>query len=223
MTESVNERGSTSSELGDVEIIENDNELEDQRLRFILNYLSLIFGTTSVAFKKGGEFILNFYFDMNFVCLAILDHEINRKYIELFLDKTDRQLILIFENTDTLNILTEFPEQFKSKLICFIKLNDTIIEKTIPLKKQIMIAEFTQSSLTQLSLFISDVLWPILQRKQTGADWPDMINRSCLQNISELTNLLTIVNGILRGRTILPIPHEIEFLSRSDYLRILNQ
>jgi dynein heavy chain len=91
------------------------------------------------------------------------------------------------------------------------------------MKKQIMIAEFTQSSLTQLSLFISDILWPILQRKQTVADWPDMINRSCLQNISELTNLLTIINGILRGRTILPIPHEIEFLSRSDYLRILNQ
>lgn len=151
---------------------------------------------------------------------AILDNEINRKYIESFLDKSDRQFILIFENSDTLNILPEFPEQLKSKIICFIKLNESIIDKNIPLKKQITIAEFTQSSLTQFSLFISDIIWPILQ---TIDDWPDIINRSCLQNISELTNLLTIVNGILRGRTILPIPREIEFLSRSDYLRILNQ
>jgi dynein heavy chain len=98
-----------------------------------------------------------------------------------------------------------------------------IIEKDIPLKKQITIAEFTQSTITQLNLFISEILWPILQRKEIISNWPDIINRSCLQNLSELTNLLTIVNGILRGRTVLPIPHEIEFLSKSDYLHVLNQ
>ncbi len=52
----INERGSTSSDLGEVEIITDDNELEDQRLRFILNYLNLIFGITTIVFKKGGEF-----------------------------------------------------------------------------------------------------------------------------------------------------------------------
>jgi dynein heavy chain len=130
--------------------------------------------------------------------------------------------MLIFENSDSLNILTEFPNQFKSKLICFIKRNKSIINKDIPLKKQLTIAEFTQSSITQLSLFISEILWPILQRKQIISDWPDIINRSCLQNLSELTNLLTIINGILRGRTVLPIPHEIQFLSRSDYVHFSN-
>jgi len=130
--------------------------------------------------------------------------------------------MLIFDNTDSLNILTEFPKQFKSKLICFIKQNENIINKDISLKKQITIIEFTQSSITQLNLFISEILRPILQRKQIISDWPDIINRSCLQNLSELINLLTIVNGILRDRTILPIPHEIEFLSRSDYLHFLN-
>ena len=98
-----------------------------------------------------------------------------------------------------------------------------MVEKNLPLKKQLIIIEFNQSSLMQLNLFISEILWPIFQRQQTIAHWPDMINRNCLQNLSELTNLLTIINGILRGRTILPIPHEIQFLSRSDYLRILNQ
>jgi len=154
---------------------------------------------------------------------AILNNEINRKILEKFLDKSDRHLILIFENSDSLNILTEFPNQLKSKIICFIKQNETIIKKDIPLKKQLTIVEFTQSSIKQLTLFISDILWPILQRKQIISDWSDIIHRSCLQNISELTNLLTIVNGILRGRTILPISHEIDFLSRSDYLRVLNQ
>jgi dynein heavy chain len=154
---------------------------------------------------------------------AILNNEINRKILEKFLDKSDRHLILIFENSDSLNILTEFPNQLKSKIICFIKQNETIIKKDIPLKKQLTIIEFTQSSIKQLTLFISDILWPILQRKQIISDWSDIIHRSCLQNISELTNLLTIINGILRGQTILPISHEIEFLSRSDYLRVLNQ
>ena len=44
-----------------------------------------------------------------------------------------------------------------------------------------------------------------------------------MQNVADLTNLLNMVNGILRGQTILHIPHEIDFLSKSDYLRILSQ
>jgi hypothetical protein len=56
MTESVNERGSTSSDIGEVEIAIDDNELEDQRLRFILNYLNIIYGTTPTGFKKGVKF-----------------------------------------------------------------------------------------------------------------------------------------------------------------------
>ena len=44
-----------------------------------------------------------------------------------------------------------------------------------------------------------------------------------MQNLSELTNLLTTVNGIIRGQTILPIPHDVEFLSKPDYIRALSQ
>ncbi|CAF3576543.1 unnamed protein product [Rotaria sordida] len=205
MNENVNERSSISSDIGEIEIVNDDMELEDQRFRFIVTYLNIVYGTTPIAFKK-----------------AIINNEINRKLIESFFDKTDRNIILIFENSDSLNILTEFPIQLKSKIICFVKRNESIIEKDIPLKKQIAIAEFTSSSITQLSLFISEILWPILQRKKIISDWPDIVLRSCIDNISELTNLLTIINGILRGQTILSIPHEIEFLSKSDYLHILS-
>ncbi len=58
MTESVNERGSTSSDIGEVEIAIDDNELEDQRLRFIFNYLNIVYGTTPTIFKKSIEFYL---------------------------------------------------------------------------------------------------------------------------------------------------------------------
>ncbi|CAF3388923.1 unnamed protein product [Rotaria sp. Silwood1] len=205
MNESVNERSSISSDIGEVEIVNDDMELEDQRFRFIVTYLNIVYGTTLIAFKK-----------------AIINNEINRKLIESFFDKPDRNIILIFENSDSLNLLTEFPIQLKSKIICFVKRNETIIEKDIPLKKQIAIAEFTSSSITQLSLFISEILWPILQRRKTISDWPDIVLRNCMENISELTNLLTVINGILRGQTILSIPHEIEFLSKSDYLHVLS-
>jgi hypothetical protein len=53
MSESVNERGSTSSDIGEIEIVTDNNELEDQRLRFFLNYLNIVYGTTPVIFKKG--------------------------------------------------------------------------------------------------------------------------------------------------------------------------
>lgn len=53
MSESVNERGSLSSELGDVEISSSDDmELDDPRFRFFLSYLNIVFGTTPTAFQK---------------------------------------------------------------------------------------------------------------------------------------------------------------------------
>lgn len=50
MSESINERGSTPS---DIESSIDDNELEDQRLQFFFNYLNIAYGTTSIIFKKG--------------------------------------------------------------------------------------------------------------------------------------------------------------------------
>jgi hypothetical protein len=93
----------------------------------------------------------------SFAFSAILNNETHRKLIDSFLDKSDRNIILIFENSDSLNILTEFPIQFKSKIICFVKRYETIIDKDIPLKKQLTIAEFTQSCITQLNIFVSEV------------------------------------------------------------------
>jgi hypothetical protein len=52
MSESVNERYSISSDIGEVEIANDDMELEDQRLRFFLNYLNIVYGTTPTIFKK---------------------------------------------------------------------------------------------------------------------------------------------------------------------------
>ncbi|CAF4379328.1 unnamed protein product, partial [Adineta steineri] len=92
MSESINERGSLSSDIGEIEISTDDTEFEDQRFRFFLSYLNIVYGTTPTVFKT-----------------AILNNEINRKLIESFLDKSDRNIIVIFENSDSLNILTEFP------------------------------------------------------------------------------------------------------------------
>jgi hypothetical protein len=53
MSENTNERGSISSDIGEIEISPDDMELEDQRFRFFLTYLNIIYGTTPTAFKKG--------------------------------------------------------------------------------------------------------------------------------------------------------------------------
>ncbi|CAF2541436.1 unnamed protein product [Rotaria sp. Silwood2] len=76
MNESANERSSISSDIGEVEILNDDMELEDQRFRFIITYLNIVYGTTPIAFKK-----------------AIINNEVNRKVIESFF-----QLIIRFSN-----------------------------------------------------------------------------------------------------------------------------
>jgi hypothetical protein len=155
MSENLNERGSITSDIGEVEIATDDLEFEDQRLRFFLAYLNMVYGTTPTSFKKG-LFLFVFY-KLFSLFSAILNNDTNRKLIESFLDKSDRNIILIFENSDPINLLNEFPMQIKSKIICFVKRNEHIIDKHIPIQNQLTVAEFTQSSLTQLALFISQV------------------------------------------------------------------
>lgn len=53
MNESINERSSISSDIGEAELVNDDMELEDQRLRFILAYLNITYSITPTAFKKG--------------------------------------------------------------------------------------------------------------------------------------------------------------------------
>lgn len=55
MSESVNERGSLTSELGEVDLSSDDLEVDDQRIRFFLSYLKIVYGTTPIAFKKGSR------------------------------------------------------------------------------------------------------------------------------------------------------------------------
>jgi len=225
MNETLHDRSSVTSDVGDIESSQNENQLDDQRFQFIFNYLNLVYGITPVAFQKGSFFFFYngcslFNKHVFFMYVVVFENEFNRKLIDEFFDRTR---ILICEYTETLNLYNEFPNEFKSKLICFIKRQNKPIDKDISLKKQMTIVEFTQSSIVQFSRFLSDVLWPILQRKEITDNWPDIINRNCLQNLSDLTNLLTVTNGTIRGQTVLPIPHEIEFLGRSDYLRVLNR
>jgi hypothetical protein len=53
MSENLKERGSTSSDGTDSETVADDSEFDDPRLRFFLDYLNLVYGTTPAAFKKG--------------------------------------------------------------------------------------------------------------------------------------------------------------------------
>ena len=156
MSENLNERGSVSSDGIDLETVADDSEFDDPRVRFFLDYLNLVYGTTAAAFKKGRS-TAECSAMGSLLSLAIVNQDNHRKLFEAFLDQPDHSRILVFENSDPLNLSNDFPLQIKSKLICFVKQNQSIVEKDIPIRKQLVIAEFTQTSMSQLALFISQV------------------------------------------------------------------
>jgi hypothetical protein len=91
--------------------------------------------------------------------VALLSNETNRQCLTHFLDTSTSTRFLIVENADALNVANEFPLEIKTKLVCFVKRHATAIDRRLSMKKQLVIAEFTRTSLTQLALFINQVVF----------------------------------------------------------------
>ena len=53
MSDSVNERGSITSDGTETDTTTDESEFDDPRLVFFLEYLTIAYGTTTSAFKKG--------------------------------------------------------------------------------------------------------------------------------------------------------------------------
>jgi hypothetical protein len=63
----------------------------------------------------------------------------------------------------------------------------------------------------------------MLQRQKIVSDWPDLILRHCEQNMSELNNLLRMINGVIDERTNLTISRDMQFLLQTDYAHVVNR
>ena len=73
MNETLHDRSSVTSDVGDIESSQNENQLDDQRFQFIFNYLNLVYGITPVVFQKGSFFffitVVLFLINMFSLCM----------------------------------------------------------------------------------------------------------------------------------------------------------
>ena len=58
MSDSVNERGSITSDGTETDTATDESEFDDPRLGFFVEYLNIAFGTSTSTFKKGDPTVL---------------------------------------------------------------------------------------------------------------------------------------------------------------------
>ena len=63
--------------------------------------------------------------------LVLINNETNRKLLESFFNGSSHNTVLIFENSDSLNILTKFPNQFKSKITLVYDKQNQVFEHNV--------------------------------------------------------------------------------------------
>ncbi|XP_065180851.1 dynein beta chain, ciliary-like [Sycon ciliatum] len=130
----------------------------------------------------------------------------NRAALMDFCEKAEiRQLILSLNSSSQLQAGTAFPSQSKTKAVYFIKRGKVVLTKA-NIKTDILYGDLSYSPLDHLSVLVSDVLVPLLSNTKNHDGWPEVVTQDVKRHVHDLKNSVNVLNGQMRGRTLLPMP-----------------
>ncbi|KAM4689042.1 dynein axonemal heavy chain 11 [Discoglossus pictus] len=162
---------------------------EDERVQFMGGWLQNIMKIKSDKWVK------------------FVEDEQNEKILKDFFDGVNQDM-LIFSITPNgaLFATQEVGANMKSKAVYVIKkISGTSIVKE-DYKKQLFFGELSSTSVTQTSALVEEVLVPVLSNKRNHKSWPYFISQDMEHHMESMKNKMTVVKGLLSGKTLLPIP-----------------
>ncbi|ESO12478.1 hypothetical protein HELRODRAFT_155577 [Helobdella robusta] len=165
-------------------------EAVDQRIEFIGDYISKTMKLRSERWNR------------------LYSVEENKQMILDFFEKSDRtSLIFSINISGVLTVSFSWPTTSKTKCVYFFKKSNEIIGKEPGWRQKIIFGDIGQSPIQQFSLFLEEVMLPILSNKKNCETWPRVIYEDIMQNVQELSSAAYVLSGLVKGRTLLPLPY----------------
>ncbi|CAF3393401.1 unnamed protein product [Rotaria sp. Silwood1] len=166
-----------------------DLELNDPRIYFVADYVLKTLKLKSDKFAK------------------MYGVEENKILVHEFFDKADSPMLIIqYTASGSLQPTVSFPNILKNKSCYFIKKRRENIPRDATLRDVIMYGDLSTSPVDQLSAMVDELLIPLLQNPSNNEAWPKVLSQDILRHALGIKNKVHILNGQMKGKTLLPVP-----------------
>ncbi|XP_053409478.1 dynein axonemal heavy chain 11 [Nycticebus coucang] len=160
---------------------------QDARVRFLGGHLARMLGVPE------GKWSL------------YLESEDNRQVLGEFLESTGPAcLVYSVAAAGQLTATWEIPRETKHKLVYIAKKITESIE--VNFSQMVLFGELPASSLGHVSVFLDEILVPVLSNKNNHISWSCFTSQDMDCHIEAMKNKVHILRGKMSGRTLLPIP-----------------
>ncbi|XP_039198067.1 dynein heavy chain 11, axonemal isoform X1 [Crotalus tigris] len=134
-----------------------------------------------------------------------LEEEQNQKLVADFLE-SNRPAFLAFylSVAGGLAMETKIPSVIKHKLVWVMKSANCI--GTENYKEDLRLSELSGIPLEHVIVFLEKVAVPVLSSKKNNGSWPHVISQDMAQHIEIMKNKTYVMNGIVTGKILLPLP-----------------
>ncbi|KAK9396318.1 dynein heavy chain 11 axonemal [Crotalus adamanteus] len=134
-----------------------------------------------------------------------LEEEQNQKLVADFLE-SNRPAFLAFylSVAGGLAMETKIPSVIKHKLVWVMKSANCI--GTENYKEDLRLSELSGIPLEHVIVFLEKVAVPLLSSKKNNGSWPHVISQDMAQHIEIMKNKTYVMNGIVTGKILLPLP-----------------
>ena len=136
--------------------------------------------------------------------------EEHEKMICEFVEKKDVSDILTFHYSGSLSQSISA----SNKVVYFIKKEKgTMLQMGSNTKEALYYGDICYSAMGQLSAAIDELIIPVFSNKMNQMDWPKVISSDLMKHVNNLKNRTYVLQGLLKGKTQLPIPAGAERVS----------
>ncbi|XP_060103688.1 dynein axonemal heavy chain 11 [Heteronotia binoei] len=136
---------------------------------------------------------------------TFLEEEAKQQLLANFFDQS-RPALLAFSlpRAGGLAASSKIPIGMKCKVLCIMKTTDHVDAENY--KTDLRFEELLGAPIEHAMGFLEEVMLPILLNKKNHESWPHFVSQDMERHVEIIKNKIFVMNGILSGRTLLPIP-----------------
>ncbi|KAM4823531.1 dynein axonemal heavy chain 17 [Urocitellus parryii] len=120
-------------------------------------------------------------------------------------------LVLTLNATGMIVPCLGFPESLKTKGLYFIKTKPESINK-LNYKTNLLYGDISPLPVDQLIAVVEEVLYSLLNQSENMEGWPRVVSEDIVKQVHKLKNEMFVMGGKIKGKTLLPIPENLENL-----------
>ncbi|CAH1128373.1 unnamed protein product [Ceutorhynchus assimilis] len=163
-------------------------EAEDERLEFLLNYLTKSYKLKQERWNK----------------MIAIDE--NRKMIlKFFENPSQKMLLLTIPSTGLLTPFTSFNAQVKQKFTYFIRKKEEAVTME-NFRDVLTFGDMSGKPIEDLSVLVEGVFVPLMSNTDNQKGWPRVVAQDVVAHIRTFKNTVDQIKGAMKSQVILPMP-----------------